>query len=67
MAKKEQTTEVIKTAKTVEIKLLVPWAIITIMLIAVAGLITGWTLRSNDYGRVKAEAAHMVQLSKSVE
>jgi hypothetical protein len=44
-------------AKTVQVKLLIPYAIITIMLVSTAGLITGWTLRSEMNAKVDAEVA----------
>ena len=68
MAKKEQTTEVIKTAKTVEVKLLVPWAIVSFMIVIIASLIVGWHAHSihvqDIEAKSNAKAAHMVQLSK---
>jgi hypothetical protein len=36
-----------KTPKTVEIKLLIPYAIIAILIVAIAGLITGWFVHNN--------------------
>lgn len=49
-----------KQPRTVEIKLLVPYAIITVMIVATASLIAGWTLRSNDIDRVHTEAKSLV-------
>lgn len=66
MPKTEKTTT--KTPKTVQVKLLVPYAIILVMIVALAGLVTGWTLRSDYYSDVKAEVSSQVsELSKSLK
>lgn len=41
-----------------------PWAIIVLSAVAMASFIGGWNMKSIDDSRVKAEAAHIVQLSK---
>ncbi|MET4003878.1 hypothetical protein ABIB48_002616 [Arthrobacter sp. UYCu511] len=39
-------TQEIKEPKTIAVREAVPWLIVAIMAFAIAGLITGWTLRS---------------------
>jgi hypothetical protein len=46
---------------------LLPWAIIVILAVGFAGVVAGWTLRSQDISRVQAEAYSMVELSKTDE
>lgn len=61
----ETRVQEVKSPKTVQVKMLVPYGIIVIAIVAVTGLITGWTLRSDDMNRVQAEAHEMVtSLSK---
>lgn len=49
-----------KQPRTVEVKVLVPYAIILVMLVALAGVITGWNVRGDQETKTKAAAAEMV-------
>lgn len=40
---------------------ILPWALIGITLLYASGIYTGWTLRSQDAGRVSAEASVIAQ------
>lgn len=63
-----KTNTLRKEPRTVEVKLLVPYAIIAVMAVAIAGLVTGWMLKTNDMNRVQAEAHNMVtSLAESKE
>ncbi len=44
-----------------------PWAIIVIVSVGFAGIVVGWTLRSEDMSRVKSEASVMVKELKVQE
>jgi hypothetical protein len=54
MSKQEKVIKS-KQARTVEIKLLVPYAIIVAVTIALAGLITGWMIRSDFDSNVRSQ------------
>lgn len=56
-----------KTAKTVEVKLLIPYAIIALMIIATTGVITGWFMRSEQMGQVQREASELVSHLKETK
>jgi hypothetical protein len=65
MSKETKTT--IKQPKSVEVKLLVPYAIIVVMAVAFAGLVTGWTLRSNQVTEVKSQVTAEVETILSLK
>lgn len=53
---KERTPKPVKFYQ----KAIFPWMIIAFVATLSAGVVIGWTLRSNDYGRVQAEATAIV-------
>lgn len=57
------TAQEVKQPKTIAVREVVPWLIVIFMMASVAGVITGWFIRSN----VAAETQHQVALvSKEV-
>lgn len=58
--KTTENTVKFTNSKTVEVKLLVPYVLITIVVCAFMGVVTGWNLREEMSGKVKAEAASIV-------
>jgi hypothetical protein len=49
-----------KSPRTVEVKLLIPYAIITVMIIGLAGTIFGYNLHIEAANKAKADAREMV-------
>lgn len=61
-------SDVKKAPKTIEVKVLVPYAIIAFMVTAVAFTIVGWAITMNQQNYIKSEAANMVtSLSPKVQ
>lgn len=58
---KEIKEPTLKQPKTVQVKLLVPYAIIAIMVIGFMGVVGGWTLRSETENATRAEATKLVE------
>lgn len=50
MSKQETTT---KQPRTVEVKLLVPYAVIALMIVGIVGIIAGWNLYATQTGNMK--------------
>lgn len=50
MSKKELRPQEAKQPKTVAVREIVPWLIITAMAFGVAGIITGWFIHANVIG-----------------
>lgn len=65
MSKENTRPQEPKTAKTVEVKVALPWTILVLATAIIASLIAGWNLRSNDMNRVTAEAHSIVELTKA--
>ncbi len=57
---KQTTTPVTHTKKAVAIAL-APYIVILVMATTLGGTILGWTLRSDDNGRVQAAANQLVE------
>lgn len=58
----------ITTTKRKIVMAILPWAIIALTATAFAGIVTGWTLRSTDQGRIEASAKQLVEsMSKTAE
>lgn len=55
----------VKQPLKVEVKVALPWTLIILAAAIVSSLIVGWNLRSDDISRVKSEAQHIAELSKS--
>jgi Tfp pilus assembly protein FimT len=64
MSKTKEAT-LTKEPRTVQVKLLVPYAIIVIMAVLAAGVISGWFMRSEQLGQVQREAAELVSQLKT--
>lgn len=60
--KKETTREQpVKKAKTVELKLLIPYAILTLLATFSAGVVTGWYINIEQENQVKQQAQMLVK------
>lgn len=53
-------TSTIKEPRTVQVKLLVPYALLVVLFVAIASVITGWFVHANYTGNVQEAAASMV-------
>jgi len=65
MSKEKNTFKEAKAPKTVQVKLLVPYAIIISIVIALGGIATGWIAKSNDEARVNAAVSSQVSQLKA--
>lgn len=55
-----------KKSKVIELKLLVPYALIAVLAFSFAGVVTGWNLREDMNGKVASEVSiYTDQLSKA--
>ena len=63
----KETTKPTNQPETVEVKLLVPYAIIAALVIGFAGLAGGWTMRSNQVNEVKAQVTAEVETILSLK
>lgn len=63
---KEKNTPTTKQPKFYQ-KAVFPWAIIVLVSVLFAGIVTGWTLRSNQYSDLKAEVASQVAETVSLK
>lgn len=64
--KTNETREQDITPKTVQVKLLIPWAIVGFLITAAAFTILGWMTHINQQSQVTAEASSIVStLSKT--
>jgi hypothetical protein len=54
-----------KQARKMEVKTLVPWMIIVLIVVAFVGMVIGWSLRSDQVSQIKAEVAEQVGVVKA--
>lgn len=50
-----------KQPKKVQVSVALPWTIIVIVAFTLAGICTGWVLRSDDNGRIEQSASNLVK------
>ena len=67
---KNTTTEqlrpqAVKTPRTVEVKLLVPWALVTLFAVIMVAFIGGWFVRSNFDSVITDKVNQQVELLKA--
>lgn len=62
---KKDTTPTTKQPKTIEVKLLVPYALLTLIVAAAIGFGYGWAMRSDQESVVKAQVNELLQVSKA--
>jgi len=65
MSKEDLRPQEPKTAKTVEVKVALPWTLLVVIAISFACYASGWIGRGNDLDRVKAEAHSLIELTKA--
>lgn len=58
---KDTREQEVKLPKTIQVKVLVPWAIVAFMVTVITSLIFGWFIHVNQSNQVKAEAATIVK------
>lgn len=64
---KQEKTATTKQPKTVQVKLLVPYAIILVMFVSLASLVTGWQMRSAFYSEIKSQVSQQVAETVSLK
>ncbi len=58
MSKEQKQT---KQPRKVEVKTFVPWMIILVIIVALAGTALGWVIRSDQLSQIKAEVSEQVK------
>lgn len=56
-----------KQKRQVEVKTLVPWLIILVIVVGFIGVVTGWTLRSDQLSQIKAEVAEQLKATATAQ
>lgn len=62
---KELVPSLHKPKKTVQVSVLLPWMIVTVLFSVTVGLVAGWTMHSSALSNVRAEAVQIVKDTKS--
>lgn len=58
MVKESKT---LKQPRSIEVKVLLPWALLALLLVGSLGYIKGWADRSENLGEVKREASVLIE------
>jgi hypothetical protein len=61
----ETRPQEIKQPLKMEVKTLVPWMIILIMVTFLGGVASGWIARSDQVNQIKSEVAHALQVAQA--